>query len=147
MSAAVVRLFVSLARLFSLYRWSLTPRFCWNFSAAVVHLTSARPHSISGVVTPINGLHSALAIDIVCRFLSIQFFTLSAVARWVVSIPILGPSSLALAQSISGVKDRNQGYPTVQGRHFRHLTKHKFHLCNSSIKTHPKHFKPSTLQS
>src|SRR5712691_9740362 len=139
MSAAVVRLFV-LARLVSLYCWSLIPRFCWNFSAAVVRLTSARPHSISGVVTPINGLHSALAIDIVCRFLFISFFTLSEVARWVVSISILVPSSLALAQSISGVKDRNQGYPTVQGGHFRHLTKHKFHLCNSSIKTHPKHF-------
>src|SRR6266581_5476658 len=112
MSAAMVRLF-SLVHLVSLYHWSLTPRFCWNFSTAVVRLTSTRPHSISGAVTLINGLHSALAMDIVCRFLSIQFFTLSAVARWVVSIPILGPRSLALAQSISGVKDRNQGYPRM----------------------------------
>src|SRR6266581_1915861 len=113
MSTAVVCLFSSLAHLVSLYHWSLTPRVCWKFSAAVMWLASTQPHFISEVVTPDGSLHSTLAIDDVWRFLSSQFFTLSAVARWVVSFPILGPRSLALAQSMSGTKDRNQGYPRM----------------------------------
>jgi len=113
MSAAVARLFSSLAHLVSLYHWSLTPRFCWNVSTAIVHLTSTQPHFISEVVTPDRGSHSTLAIDDVWHFLSSQFFTLSAVARWVVSILTLGPLSWAFAQSISGVKDQNQGYPRM----------------------------------
>ncbi len=102
-SAAV---WVYLSSHFSLYMWSI--------SAAIVHLTSTRPHPISGAVTLDHGLHSALAIDAVCRFLSSQFVTLWAVARWVVSIPILGPWSLAFSQLMSGVKEQNQGYPRIK---------------------------------